>query len=64
MQFLLDVFSAAEREGAIVPGVSPVVIVHMVLGALRSIEIERSVDRGETTPAEISESMKRLILRG
>lgn len=64
MQFMLDVISAAQREGVTAPGVSPVVIVHMVLGALRNIDIERSVQKGETNPAEIAESMKRLILRG
>lgn len=63
-RFILEVVSAAQAEGATVPGVSPVVVVHMILGALRGVDIERAVDRGETNPAEIAESMKRLILRG
>ncbi len=63
MQFILGVVGAAQKDGATAPGVSPIVVVHMVLGALRGADIERSVEKGETNPAEIAESMKRLILR-
>lgn len=61
--FVVEVMKAAEKEGAIAPGVSPMVAVHVLMGAIRCVELERAIEQGDTTPEQIAESLKRMMLR-
>ena len=63
LQFIREVLEAARAEGSLVPGVSIPVTVNVLLGTLRCVELEKTIQRGETNPAEIAESLKRMMLR-
>lgn len=63
LQFIRDVLEDARKQGSLVPGVSIPVTVNVLLGALRCVELEKAIQRGETNPNEIAESLKRMILR-
>lgn len=62
--FIIEVMKGAQADGATAPGVSPTVAVHVLMGAIRCVELERAIEQGETTPAVIAESLKNMMLRG
>lgn len=63
LKFIRDVLENAQKEGAVVPGISAPVAVQVILGTLRCVEIERAIKRGEMTPFEIADTLKRMMLR-
>lgn len=63
LKFIRDVLEDAQKEGAVAPGISAPVAVQVILGTLRCVEIERSIKRGEMTPMEVADTLKRMMLR-
>lgn len=57
-----QVMTDAKAQGALGPGISIVVAVHILMSALRCIELERSIEKGETSPEEISGSIKLMLI--
>ena len=62
-EFIHSVLRDAEKQGAIIPKLSIDVVVHVVLGALRCIELEMVVGDGRLGPEVVADSIKRMILR-
>jgi AcrR family transcriptional regulator len=63
MAFIIEVMKGAQAEGATPPGISPMVAVHVLMGAIRCVDLERAIEQGQTTPKEIADSVKRMMLR-
>ena len=61
-EFILEVLRDAEKAKATIPGLSVEVAVHVVIGALRCIEMERVVGEGRLGPGMIADSIKRMLL--
>jgi AcrR family transcriptional regulator len=62
LELVMGVMQEAQKAGALIPGVSVIVAVHVISGTLRSVELERAVEASQITPAEIAESVKRMVL--
>lgn len=60
---ILDVLRQAEKANAIIPKLSIDVAVHVILGALRCIELEKVVGEGRLGPGVVADSIKRMLLR-
>ena len=63
MGFILDVLRDAEKANATIPKLSIEVAVHVVIGALRCIELEKVVGEGRLGPDQVADSIKRMLLR-
>lgn len=63
LKFIREVLEDAQKEGAVVPGILAPVAVQVILGTLRCVEIERAIKRGEMTPGDIADTLKRMMLR-
>jgi AcrR family transcriptional regulator len=62
-ELMLDVLRQAEKANAVIPKLSIEVAVHVILGALRCIELEKVVGEGRLGPDLVADSIKRMILR-
>ncbi len=63
LQFIRQVLSEVEKDGHLVPGLSGQVVVQVLLSALRCIEMEKAINRGEINAQQIAETLKRMIIR-
>lgn len=63
LAFIREVLEAAERDNALMPGISVPVTVQVILGTLRCVEMERAIKRGDVTPDLVADTLKKMILR-
>jgi AcrR family transcriptional regulator len=63
LKLIVGVMEEAQAAGALIPGVSVIVAVHVIMGTLRCIELERAIESGQTSPKEIAASIKLMMLK-
>jgi AcrR family transcriptional regulator len=63
VNFIVEVMDQANKAGALVKGISVIVAVYVIIGTLRCIELAKAIESGQTSTAEITESVKRMVLQ-
>lgn len=63
IDFIAQVIQRAADAGSLIDGIANCVAVHMLLGTLRCIELEKAIEEGQTTTEEISSSLRHMLLK-